>query len=577
MVKTHQAEFDLTEKSRRMGNRLIAAGVIDERQLDLALQEQSRTGGYLSKLLDELGFASENRVVDLLASDAGAETIDIRQTLVEPHVIARVPYDIAKRSRAMPLEINEFDSLLTVAMADPTDVTAIDQLENATGLRLNPLVATEGQISDAIYHHYEKQGSVQATIDEILRKSGHSLKSGTGAEEEAPVIELVDQILGRASEIGASDIHIEPEEKILRIRMRVDGILHQELLIPKSLQPAVIARVKIIGRLDLTEYRIPQDGRTTCSIGNREISMRISTLPTAFGENVVMRLLDSGNLKLDLNSVGFSDTDLDKFNSALKQPHGVILITGPTGSGKTTTLYSALNAVCDLDRSTFTLEDPIEYKLPIIRQTQINEEVGMTFSAGLRALLRQDPDIILVGETRDTETASLMIRAALTGHLVFSTLHTNSAVESIPRLVDMGIEPYLLPASLNAIVAQRLLRRICGSCMEPVDQVGPLMEKFGLKVPEGAPDRLMRGMGCANCNGKGYRGRLPVYEVLLIDEAFHGPIVKSGQTDTIFKLARERGMTTLFEDGVSKALQGLTTIDEVMRVVPPKSNELAET
>ena len=572
MVQEAPISGDQIAVSKKIGARLIDAGIINERQLELALQEQARTGGYLTKLLQELGFAQETDCLEFMARGAGAETVDLRQLLVSPETLARVPYEIAKRTRAMPVDLNEESGEIKVAIPDPTDVIAIDSLENATGLRVIPVVAADHQIDDAIFHYYEKQGSVQSLIDEIVHNANKP--AARVSVEDAPIIQLVEMILGRASELGASDIHIEPEEKILRVRMRVDGILHQELLVPKALQPAITARFKIIGRLNLTEHRIPQDGRTTYAIGNREISLRISTLPTSFGENIVLRLLDGGNLKLNLNSLGFSTKDLEAFKGVLAQPHGVILITGPTGSGKTTTLYSALNSVCGLDRSIFTLEDPIEYRLPIIRQTQVCEEVGMTFAMGLRALLRQDPDVILVGETRDTETAQLMIRAALTGHLVFSTLHTNSAVESIPRLIDMAVEPYLLPASLNAVVAQRLVRRICDNCRGEGDAVGESCAKIGYTVPQGAPERFQRGEGCASCNGTGYRGRLPLYEVLIIDDEFHAPIVKGGGSDEVFRLARSRGMTTLFEDGMTKALDGRTTFEEILRVTPPSPRDL---
>jgi len=364
--------------------------------------------------------------------------------------------------------------------------------------------------------------------------------------------------------LRASDIHFEPEEKTMRIRMRIDGILYQDVLVPKSMQSPVIARLKIMASLDVTEQRLPQDGRATVYAGRREINLRVSSLPTAHGENLVLRILDSAAQGVNLLGLGFAPRDYELFREAVHRPHGVVLITGPTGSGKTTTLYAVLKEITSLEVSTFTLEDPIEYRMPLVRQTQIKEEIGLTFSTGLRALLRQDPDIILVGECRDTETATLMVRAALTGHLVFSTLHTNDAAGAIPRLIDMGVEPYLLPASLVAVLAQRLVRTICPDCKRPVEDPAAVFAELNLEPPADQPLCLWKGAGCQECKHSGYRGRQAIFELMTLDHRFHDPIVRRAGAPEYFRLAREKGMRSMFEDGLRQVLAGNTTIEEVL-------------
>ena len=422
-------------------------------------------------------------------------------------------------------------------------------------------------------------------------------------DEDAPVIRLVRQIITRAVNNRASDIHFEPEERMMRVRTRVDGVLFQDVLIPKAMQSAVTTRMKILADLDLAETNVPQDGRASVVVGGRQVNLRVSSLPTSFGENVVARILDPSAQIVSLPSLGFADDVQAQFREVINKPYGVVLVTGPTGSGKTTTLYAVLHEVSTMEYSTFTLEDPIEYRMPLVRQTQIKEEVGLTFSNGLRALLRQDPDIILVGETRDTETAQLMVRAALTGHLVFSTLHTNDAPGAIPRLIDMGVDPFLLPASLLAVLAQRLVRTICPHCKEEVKDPQSLLEKLRIPVPwaesgvrpspgaatsdppgtqrdsltvvpanlaapgDGrAPLRLWQGAGCSECNRTGYKGRQGIFELMVVDERFHDPILHRAGAPEYVRLAQERGMRTMFEDGLLKAMQGVTTIEELLRV-----------
>jgi type IV pilus assembly protein PilB len=408
---------------------------------------------------------------------------------------------------------------------------------------------------------HEREGSLDQTIDELMKIGAHRQRD----DATAPMIRAVEQILAAAVRKSASDIHFEPDEKCLRIRMRHDGLLQAFLLVPKDLQDAFVARVKVMASLDVSETRLPQDGRFSFSLGRRELNIRVSCLPTHFGESVVLRILDSSSLLLDLKSLGMRAADQTALAAATLRPHGVVLVTGPTGSGKTTTLYTALNAVNRIERGVFTLEDPIEYRLPHIRQTQINEKVGLTFGSGLRTLLRQDPDVILVGETRDKETAQLMVRAALTGHLVFSSLHTNDTFSAIPRLIDLGVEPFLLPATLHLVVAQRLVRRLCPACKAPVADPTAHLAAFQLPAPSDGVPALFQARGCPECRQNGYRGRVAIFEVLQIDDDFRR-VLPSGDVEKIARLAREKGMPLLFDDGLRRACAGETTLEEVFRV-----------
>jgi type II secretory ATPase GspE/PulE/Tfp pilus assembly ATPase PilB-like protein len=380
------------------------------------------------------------------------------------------------------------------------------------------------------------------------------------------MVRLCNQIIMLGIKTKATDIHIEPDEKILRVRMRVDGILRQDVLMPKQLQPPIIARFKLMANINVTEKRIPQDGHITFTIGHRPIDLRISTMPTSFGESVVMRILDKTSVELKLEALGFNSRNKKIFSDAMTRSHGMILVTGPTGSGKNTTLYTGMMQVNAMERSIFTLEDPIEYEFPLVRQTQINPDVGMTFPVGLRALLRQDPDVILVGEIRDQETAQLAMRAAFTGHLVLSTLHTNDAIGAIPRLLEMGIEAYLIPSVLVGVVGQRLIRCICKECKVERDDVDMVLRGLRITAPEGMESRLWHGKGCDACGGTGYRGRMGIYEIFSMGPQFHDPIARDLDLVKIHQLAKEAGMQTMFEDGIEKAMQGRTTIEEVVRV-----------
>lgn len=563
--------METTKAKSHFAEKLLTKGLLTQAQLDLALREQKQNGGQIGPILVQFGFISGESLSKLLAEEAEAKAIDLNRATIDPDLIKLIPLDMARRFVAMPVARNH--SSMTVALADPFNVVAIDTLSQYTNLEIDIVTAPERDILNCQNLHYNVGESLESYIDQALEEKSEDevkdLEAGLSrqgdTDDDAPVIRLVSQIISRAVNSGASDIHFEPEERLMRIRARVDGVLNQDALIPKAMQSAVTARMKILADLDVAETRVPQDGRATISVAGRPINLRVSSLPTSYGENVVARILDPSAQMVTLGSLGLEEDVQKSFYDAISKPYGVVLVTGPTGSGKSTTLYAVLQEVATIEVSTFTLEDPVEYRIPLVRQTQVREEIGLTFSAGLRALLRQDPDIILVGETRDTETAQLMIRAALTGHLVFSTLHTNDAPGAIPRLVDMGVEPYLLPASMIGVLAQRLVRTMCDKCCESVEDPARMFEESGIKPPEDLPMQLWQGAGCPDCQHTGYRGRKGIFEWMNVDESLHSPIVRRVPSSEFLKLARASGMRTMFEDGVRKAMKKVTTIEEVLR------------
>jgi len=555
-----------------LGDQLVASGLLMDVQLQLAQREQQRSGGRLPNILVQLGFVCPEKLAEFLGHQAGSSAINLNETAIDRNVLSLVPMDVARRCVSMP--VSRRNGTLTVALADPFDVNAVDTLRQVTGLGIEIVTAPERDILNCLELYYTHGDTIGESIDKVLDLKDQQkiqsleevLNRMANKDEDAPVIRVVRQIITRAVNNRASDIHFEPEERMMRVRTRIDGVLYQDVLIPKAMQSAVTTRMKILAELDLAETRAPQDGRANIMVGGRQVDLRVSSLPTSHGENVVARILDPSGQVLDLPSLGFNREIETQFREVVDKPYGVVLVTGPTGSGKTTTLYAVLKQVSTMDVSTFTLEDPIEYRMPLVRQTQIHEEAGLTFSNGLRALLRQDPDIILVGETRDTETAQLMVRAALTGHLVFSTLHTNDAPGAIPRLIDMGVDPFLLPASLLAVLAQRLVRTICPHCKEEVNDPERIFAQSKLEPPAGQPLQLWRGAGCPACNQSGYKGRVGIYELMTLDERFHDPIIRRAGAPEFLRLAQERGMKTMLEDGLLKATQGITTIEELLRV-----------
>jgi len=556
-----------------LGKRLLEAGLLNEMQLNEALRAQKRNGALFGDTLVELGFVTAEVLSNLLAQDAGTSTVNVLDTVPDEAAVQLIPYEMARRLRVMPLTIK--DNILTVVMADTFDIVAVDALEKKSGMRVHIVGASEDDILDTLERQYAQSGSIEETADLLMQRD-----SAVDDGDESPMIRLVNQIIAQAINAKATDIHIEPAEKLIDLRARVDGVLRKMAMLPKALQAGLSTRIKIMASMDVTERRIPQDGRIRFNMGRLRVDLRTSTLPTAHGESIVMRILDQNPKALTLDQLGMTSSNRDIFARLIHQPHGIVLITGPTGSGKTTTLYTALGQVDSSEKSVFTLEDPIEYSIPHIRQTQVNADVGMTFAVGLRALLRQDPDVILIGEMRDQETAMLAVRAALTGHLVFSTLHTNDAAGVIPRLIDMGIEPYLLPSCLTGIVAQRLLRRICPKCKVEVRQPIVSLEKLGIpqqslkgmELSETSDDstlktiRLWEGKGCDDCNHTGYAGRTAIHEVMVLNTDFHEAILKGASVGEIRRIAADHGMESLLQDGIKRALKGETTLQEVLRV-----------
>lgn len=549
-------------RQKPLGQRLLDAGLISELQLDLALREQKRQGRMLGEILVDLGFVNPDVLTGTLATENKTEVIELDKISIDDEVLSLINYDVAKKYRMIAIDLS--GNVLTVAFADAFDVVAIDLVEKETHKAVKVVTAHEASILEAIEHNYSHGGTINQTIDLLLSEG---ITSQEGAENISPMVRLVDQIIGHGIKNNAADIHLEPDEKVLRIRYRIDGVLKTQILIPSDLRSALTARLKLISGMNISEKRVPQDGRIHFNYGSKEIDLRISTLPTSYGESVVMRILDSGSVKLSIDWLGFSDKDKLNFKNLMNQPFGMVLITGPTGSGKTTTLYTALGLVDKESKSVFTLEDPVEYSLPNIRQTPINPEVGMTFASGLKALLRQDPDVILIGEIRDLETAELAIRAALTGHLVLTTLHTNTAAGVIPRLIDMGIEKYLLPPALMASIGQRLVRKLCEHCKEVLSENEKVIKEYQLDGLLNNSDTIFQPNGCKKCNQTGYKGRLAIYEVLNITDEMHDPIIQGQSSEDVENIARANGMTSMLEDGIEKAKQGLTSVEEVMRLV----------
>jgi type IV pilus assembly protein PilB len=484
--------------------------------------------------------------------------IDLDSYLIDGKVIDLVPESLARRYQLIPLF--KISNTLTVAMADPHNIHALDEVMLKTGCEVDPVISTEVQIRRALDQYYGVSGSIKDIIKGFAEEGPESF--GTG---EAPAIKLLDLIIAKAIRDGASDIHLEPDEKCVHTRYRIDGVLHEVSSLPKSFQSAVISRVKVMGNMDIAESRAPQDGRSHIKMEGKEIELRISTFPTIYGENTVIRILDQSSALMGLEDLGFSNYMIRHYENLIKMPQGIILVTGPTGSGKTTSLYASLNSINCPEKNIITIEDPVEYRLNLIRQTQVNPKAGVTFSTAIRSVLRQDPDVIMVGEIRDLETAQTAIRAALTGHLVFSTLHTNDAPGALTRLMDMGVEPYLISSSVVGVLAQRLVRTICPKCKERYQPEDRVAKTLGV-----ANERdlvLYWGKGCKNCRQTGYRGRTALFELLRVNDHIRDLILQRKPASTIKKMAREtQNMKTLREDGVEKALKGITTIDEVNKV-----------
>jgi len=565
--------------SRRLGDLLVREGLIDNEQLARALQEQKGSNDKLGGILVKLNFVTEDKLIAFLSRQYGIQSITLSQLDIDPEVLKLVPEQIARKYEVLPIQRQ--GNQVTLAMADPTNVFALDDVGFMTNLQVIPVVASQAAIRAAIDRSYDNKGSGIADIVSEIEGAAADVELVEGEEElaakvdvfelkesadEAPVVRLINMILVDAIRRGASDIHLEPYEKVFRVRFRVDGVLHEIMTPPKRLEAALTSRVKIMASLDIAERRLPQDGRIKLRFNQREIDFRVSTLPTIFGEKTVMRILDKDSLQLDLTMLGFDSWSLEQFTKAINSPYGMILITGPTGSGKTTTLYSAIHTINSPDINIMTAEDPVEYNLKGVNQVQVNEEIGRTFAGALRAFLRQDPDVILVGETRDLETAQIGIRAALTGHLVLTTLHTNDSPSTVARLLDMGIPPFLVSSSLMLILAQRLGRRVCKDCKQPFDADEESLVPYG-HTPQGLGKvTLFRGKGCATCSFTGMKGRVAIYEVMPVSQELRDLIIHNAPTAEIRETAQSQGMKTLRQNALQKVLDGVMTLEEVLRV-----------
>src|SRR5262245_45141935 len=562
----------------RLGDRLVAEKLISTDQLQKALAEQKGSAEKLGTILVRLNFITEDSLVSFLSKQYAIPAITVAQVDPDPDVLKLVPEQIAKKHGVLP--IKRMGNTLTLAMADPTNVFALDDVGFMTGLQIQPVVASEAAIRKAFERLYETGASVTDMMSE-LEEADTDVEVVEGGEEaftkadifdlkesadEAPVVRLINMILTDAIRRGASDIHLEPYEKVFRVRFRIDGVLHEIMTPPKRLEAALTSRVKIMATLDIAERRLPQDGRIKLRYHQREIDFRVSTLPTIFGEKTVMRLLDKEALQLDLTKLGFDGWSLEQFRKAIRSPHGMILITGPTGSGKTTTLYSAIHTINSPEINIMTAEDPVEYNLKGVNQLQVNDEIGRTFASALRSFLRQDPDVILVGETRDLETAQIAIRAALTGHLVLSTLHTNDCPSTVARLLDMGVPPFLVSSSLLLVLAQRLARKVCRDCREPYEGDEESLAPYGHVARASGRVTLYRGRGCQACSFTGMKGRVAIYETMPASPEIRDLIMRNADVSEIREAARSQGMKTLRQNGLDKVLDGITTVDEVLRV-----------
>jgi type IV pilus assembly protein PilB len=563
----------------RLGEILLQSKIITPEQLKEALEIQRREGGRLGQHLMKLGYVNEEQITQILSSQYGIPAVNLSKLEINPEITNLVPADVCQKYMVIPIQ--RVGATLTIAMVDPTNVFALDDIKFMTGLNVEPAVATEDGIKRAIEKYYGTSwddklktvlGDVGTATGEIEVKADEEeidIATLEKSSEDAPVIRLVNLILLEAVQRGASDIHLEPYERDYRVRFRIDGVLYEVMNPPLKLKDAVASRIKILSQLDIAEKRLPQDGRIKIRMkgksGAKELDIRVSVLPTLFGEKIVMRLLDKANLQLDMTRLGFEPSSLERFLKAISNPYGMVLVTGPTGSGKTNTLYSALGRLNTAEVNIITAEDPVEFDLHGINQVQMHERIGLNFATALRSFLRQDPNIIMVGEIRDFETAEIAIKAALTGHLVLSTLHTNDAPSSVSRLLNMGIEPFLVSTSLLLLGAQRLVRRICKRCKQPVTYPPEALIDVGFSSEEVSNLKLYKGAGCPDCNNTGYRGRIGVFEVMEVTDSIGEMILEGASTLELKHQAHEEGMITLRESGLIKVRQGLTTIEEVLR------------
>jgi len=553
----------------RLGDILREMGLVTDEQVAAALAQQKQTRKRLGQIFLDDGLVTQLDMTKALAQKFGVSFLDLTATRFDAAATAYIDEKLARRYGAVPVRFLDDDTLL-VAMVDPQNLPAQEDLAIITGYPIQPAIASEEDVYGAIARIYREKAEVGDGGDDVSAETEEeSLTDIREATEEAPIVKLVNSVIAQAVDDSASDIHFEPQAKELVARFRIDGVLHEIMSIPRRMQSGVLSRLKIMAELDIAERRVPQDGRIGLMVGGKPIDMRVATLPTVYGEKVVMRLLDKSNVMLDLEDLGFSEKALKRFRKSFSKPYGAILVTGPTGSGKSTTLYAALNILNSSEKNIITVEDPVEYRLTGINQVQVNTRTGMTFAAALRSILRCDPDIVMVGEIRDRETALIAIESALTGHLVLSTLHTNDAPGALSRLTEMGIEPFLTASAVDAVLAQRLARRLCTHCKEPYTATREMLRKndFPPEVCDRDDVVLYRAKGCSRCNTTGYKGRLGLYEVMIVSEAIRRLTVERKSADEIGRVAAAEGMKSLREDGIDKVLQGMTSVEEIARVI----------
>jgi type IV pilus assembly protein PilB len=553
---------------KQLGDILLEGGHVTREQLEHAVQEQRRLGRSLGRVLVDLGVLSESQLVAALATQIGMRFVDLSDHPVDGSAVSRVPDAVCRRHTALPIGYE--DGKLVVAMADPANVFAIDDIRAATGLEVLAVVATKADVTAAINRYHRGEAELDDLAGEMTfgQEEQDDLSNVKEIVEDAPIVKFVNLLITQAIQDRASDIHIEPTERDLRVRFRIDGVLHEVMRSPKTITSGVTSRLKIMADINIAERRVPQDGRLSVNANGKKIDLRVATLPTVWGEKIVMRILDNSTAMLKLSDLGFLDENYEVYSKSFVKPYGMILVTGPTGSGKSTTLYATLNIVSKPEINVITVEDPVEYRLPGINQVQTNAKAGLTFAAALRSILRSDPDVVLIGEIRDHETAQIGVEAALTGHLVLSTLHTNDAPSAITRLTEMGIEPFLVGSALECVLAQRLARRLCPKCKEAYTPTPQQLLEVGFPWQDGEPlPELFRPVGCSACSKTGYKGRLALHEVMAMSEELERMTVERASALAMSKVAVEQGMITLRQDGLTKVKRGFTSIEEIFRVV----------
>ncbi len=548
----------------KLGELLLYSGKITKEQLNKALKEQEKSNEKIGEILVNKGYVSKNDIIEVLEFQLGIPHVDLNKYIIKPEVVLQIPENIARRYDLIAIELK--GNLLIVAMADPLNIFAIDDIKLYTNYEIQPVISDKDSIRSNMDKYYRKE-TAEKVLEEFAKSYEHKDINNLEDEElievsTAPVVKLINSIIEQAVDMRASDIHIEPWDEEIRIRFRIDGDLQDIMRLSINSLSALVTRIKIIGKMDIAEKRIPQDGRVETKVNNKEIDMRISSIPTVYGEKIVLRLLDRSNFMFTKSELGFKDENLRLFNKILEQPYGMVLVTGPTGSGKTTTLYAVLKELNKVEKNIITIEDPVEYKLEGINQVQINPRAGLTFANGLRSILRQDPDIIMVGEIRDSETAKIAIRAAITGHLVLSTLHTNDSPSSIVRLIDMGVEPYFVSSAVIGVVSQRLIKGLCSNCKVPYE--ANFSEKSLLGIDKDESITLYRSRGCNRCNN-GFIGRRAVHEVMVVNEDIRKLINEEASIDILRTSAKNSGMTTLLNNSLELALYGISTLEECLK------------